>query len=418
MAEGRLVVRRIVEDCRFCVQSLLVNDAALHDLSDAVQATAPDVPIYVCGAEEMHAISGYDVHRGCLALVRRPPSTPVDDLLAAATTVVVLEGVTNADNVGGVFRNAAAFGAGGVVLSPTCCDPLYRKAIRTSMGAALRVPFARVEEWPDALALVRAAGFTIVALTPREPSEELDAFAARMLASRAGRAVGGIAPVARIAILAGTEGAGLTPAVEAAADHRVRIPISAEVDSLNLAVAVGIALHALRQCGRQYRPDLFQDRMRRVFTPLRSRGAPAAAQTRWALTGTTTPLAARRVMVARPCAAIGGSGREHAAEDWRSATLRSAVASWSARDVQLLLLLRKEDLAVPQIREVADKAARKGLSIRLYATRPIRPPTPHSISGHDVRSGPTPRRMLRGAILTFNTTHNNEHYGNIVVYMR
>ena len=245
MAEGRLVVKRIAEDGRFCVQSLLVNDAALHDLFDAVAAAAPHVPIYVCGAEEMRAISGYDVHRGCLALVERPPATAVDDLLAAASTVVVLEAVTNADNVGGVFRNAAAFGAGGVLLSPTCCDPLYRKAIRTSMGAALRVPFARAEQWPDALALVRAAGFTIVALTPREPSEELDAFAARRRDSRAD--VG----ADRIAIVAGTEGAGLTSAVEAAADHRVRIPISAEVDSLNLAVAVGIALHALRQCERQ-----------------------------------------------------------------------------------------------------------------------------------------------------------------------
>jgi tRNA G18 (ribose-2'-O)-methylase SpoU len=245
MAEGRLVVRRIVEDGRFSVQSLLVNDAALHDLSDAVEIAAPDVPIYVCGAEEMRAISGYDVHRGCLALVERPPATSAEDLLAAATTVVVLEGVTNADNVGGVFRNAAAFDAGGVLLSPTCCDPLYRKAIRTSMGAALRVPFARAEEWPEALALVRAAGFTIVALTPREPSEALDAFAARRRDSHAGPAAN------RMAIVAGTEGAGLTSDVETAADYRVRIPISAEVDSLNLAVAVGIALHALRQCERQ-----------------------------------------------------------------------------------------------------------------------------------------------------------------------
>ena len=153
---------------------------------------------------------------------------------AQATSLVVLEGVTNADNVGGVFRNAAAFGAGGVVLSPTCCDPLYRKAIRTSMGAVLQVAFARADEWPAALDQIRAAGFTIVALTPREPSIALDVFAA--------------APVGeKIALVAGTEGPGLTPEVEAMADHRVRIPIGAAVDSLNLAVAVGIALHALRR---------------------------------------------------------------------------------------------------------------------------------------------------------------------------
>jgi tRNA G18 (ribose-2'-O)-methylase SpoU len=155
-------------------------------------------------------------------------------VIASAQTMIVLEGVSNADNVGGVFRNAAAFGAGGVLLSPTCCDPLYRKAIRTSMGSSLRVPFTRAgdQDWPGVLTRVRAAGFTIVALTPREPAETLDAFAARPRASR-------------VALMVGTEGAGLTPAVEATADHRVRIPIGDRVDSLNLAVAVGIALYAL-----------------------------------------------------------------------------------------------------------------------------------------------------------------------------
>src|SRR6185295_3279766 len=150
-------------------------------------------------------------------------------LLATARTVIVVEGVTNPDNVGGVFRNAAAFGADAVLLSPTSCDPLYRKAIRTSMAAAIRVPFARAVDWPGALTQVRAAGFTIVALTPREPSETLEAFASRPRP-------------ARLALVVGAEGAGLTPAVEATADHRVRIPIGDDVDSLNLAVAVGIAL--------------------------------------------------------------------------------------------------------------------------------------------------------------------------------
>src|SRR5262249_23626855 len=146
------------------------------------------------------------------------------------STIVVMDGVTNADNVGGVFRNAAAFGADGVVLSPTTCDPFYRKAIRTSMGAVLRVPFARADDWPAAVSRVRAAGFTIVALTPREPSEPLDRFAERPR---------------KIALVVGSEGGGLTPSVEATADYRVRIPISDAVDSLNLSVAVGIALYAI-----------------------------------------------------------------------------------------------------------------------------------------------------------------------------
>jgi tRNA G18 (ribose-2'-O)-methylase SpoU len=234
VAEGRLVVRRVVDDRRYRFHSVLLNDAALADLAPALETVDASVPVLVCRADDFAGIAGYHVHRGCLALVHRPTALPVDELIAVAQTIVVLEGVTNADNVGGVFRNAAAFGADGVLLSPTCCDPLYRKAIRTSMGATLRVPFARAGEadWPVVLARVRAAGFTLVALSPRERSVTLDAFAARR-------------PSSRLALIVGTEGAGLTPAVEAAADCCVRIPISDAVDSLNLAVAVGIALHAL-----------------------------------------------------------------------------------------------------------------------------------------------------------------------------
>src|SRR5205814_9667994 len=162
---------------------------------------------------------GCNIQRGCLALVERPAAQPPEAVIAQAHTVVVLEAVANADNVGGIFRNAAAFGADAVLLSPTCCDPLYRKAIRTSMAATLRVPFVRLDEWPTSIAVVRAAGFTIIALTPRQPSEPLDAFVMRPRPPR-------------MALLVGTEGTGLTPAVEAAADHRVSIPIRSDVDSL------------------------------------------------------------------------------------------------------------------------------------------------------------------------------------------
>jgi tRNA G18 (ribose-2'-O)-methylase SpoU len=235
VAEGRLILRRVVEDNRYRVQSVLVNDAALRDLASTFATIEPHVPIFACKTDDLTGLAGYHVHRGCLALVERPPATPMDEVLASAETIVVLESVSNADNIGGVFRNAAALGAGGVVLSPTCCDPLYRKAIRTSMGAVLCVPFAcaGAGEWPGALTRIRAAGFALVALTPREPSATIDAFAAR-------------AQPPRIALLVGAEGAGLSPAVENAADDRVRIPISDRVDSLNLATAVGIALHALR----------------------------------------------------------------------------------------------------------------------------------------------------------------------------
>jgi tRNA G18 (ribose-2'-O)-methylase SpoU len=134
--------------------------------------------------------------------------------------------------VGGVFRNAAAFAADAVLLSHDSCDPLYRKALRTSMAAVLRVPFARCAEWPADLERIRAAGFTLAALTPDAGAEPIDAFARRGAGMR-------------LALAFGAEGAGLTPAVMSAADVSVRIPITAAVDSLNVAVAAGIALYRL-----------------------------------------------------------------------------------------------------------------------------------------------------------------------------
>src|SRR5262249_10954209 len=155
-------------------------------------------------------------------------------ILRDARMIVVMEHVTNADNVGGVFRNAAAFAADGVILSPSCCDPLYRKAIRTSMGAVFSVPFSRIADWPGGLADRRATGFTIVALTPHQSSQTLNEFAQS-------------ARLARVALLVGTEGEGLSDEALMAADERVRIPITGAVDSLNLAVATGIVLARLSQ---------------------------------------------------------------------------------------------------------------------------------------------------------------------------
>jgi tRNA G18 (ribose-2'-O)-methylase SpoU len=147
----------------------------------------------------------------------------------AASLVLVLDGVTDADNVGSAFRNAAAFGAGGVVLSPTCCDPLYRKAIRTSMGAVLGVPYARSEHWPEDLARLKALGFRVMALTPRADAVDL------RTCERGGRT----------ALLVGSEGPGLSEEAESLADVRVRIPMRRGIDSLNLAAAAGIALYHL-----------------------------------------------------------------------------------------------------------------------------------------------------------------------------
>jgi tRNA G18 (ribose-2'-O)-methylase SpoU len=232
IAEGRLVVRRVVEEKRYRVRAVLVNDAALAQLEGALATLPSHTEMYVCDTAVFGALTGYHIHRGCLALVDRPEPRPLETVARdAGASVVVLEGVGNADNVGAVFRNAAAFGCGGVVLSPTCCDPYYRKAIRTSMGAVLGVPFAIAAEWPDALHAVRDAGFTIAALTPREPAVTLDALVRQR--------------PPRVALVAGTEGAGLSAEVEALADVRVRIPIADAVDSLNVATAVAIALSRL-----------------------------------------------------------------------------------------------------------------------------------------------------------------------------
>jgi tRNA G18 (ribose-2'-O)-methylase SpoU len=233
VAEGRLVVERVIRQ-GFKVQSLLLNAAALAALEPLVGALGYDAPVYVAGAEEFQRLTGHDFHRGCLALVERPKPRSLLEIAATARTLVVLEGVTNPDNVGGVFRNAAAFGVDAVLLSPTTCDPLYRKAIRTSMAQTLRVPFARVERWPRPLVELCEHGFALVALTPREPSRDIDVFAR------------GKRPE-RMALLVGTEGAGLSDELEALAAERVRIPIRRDVDSLNLAVAVGIALHRLAE---------------------------------------------------------------------------------------------------------------------------------------------------------------------------
>src|SRR5262249_36257417 len=151
-------------------------------------------------------------------------------MLASVRLLVVLEDLANHDNVGGIFRAVGALGGIGTaaaILSPRCCDPLYRKAIRVSMGMALRVPSARLEPWPAGLSALQEAGFTLLALTPRSDATPIDV----------------LAPIAKPALLLGAEGPGLSDAAMAMADRRVRIPIARGVDSLNVVVATGIALH-------------------------------------------------------------------------------------------------------------------------------------------------------------------------------
>lgn len=234
VAEGRLVVERLIER-KFPVRSLLVSETALRALEPVCARLGDDVTAFVCDTTDFERMTGYNIHRGCLALAPRPVQPMLADLMANARSLIVLEDVANADNVGGIFRNSAAFGVGGIVLSRGCVDPLYRKAIRTSMASALRVPFVIVdadESWREALMQIRGAGFQMVALTPNASAVALDAFGQDFRADK-------------FALLLGAEGAGLTAASLAAADVCVRIPIASDVDSLNASVAAGIALYRL-----------------------------------------------------------------------------------------------------------------------------------------------------------------------------
>jgi tRNA G18 (ribose-2'-O)-methylase SpoU len=232
VAEGRLVVRRLLEGGRFLTRSVMVTPTAFAALEDVLDP-AP-CAVQVCEQQAMNALAGINFHRGCLALAERPRvGISLADLLDARR-LVALEGVGNPDNIGGIFRVAAAFEAGGVLLDRTCADPLYRKAIRTSMGATLGVPFAQGESWAADLRALREHGFQLVALTPDPAATSLSDYAATRQAERPS------------VLMLGGEGPGLTPASLGIADVRVRIPIAAAVDSLNVVVAAGIALAALR----------------------------------------------------------------------------------------------------------------------------------------------------------------------------
>ena len=227
VAEGRLVVRRLLANPCFRMHSVLVTAPAYDALKESVEALPIDV--FVVDQPTMNGIAGFNIHRGCLALAYRPPTRSLADLpLARAHRVVVMEGVNNPDNVGGIFRSAAAFATDAIVLGPACSDPLYRKSIRTSMAATLAVPFADAGAWPQAIDVLRSQGFRVLALTPAE-----DAAPLHDLAHDADR----------IAILVGSEGEGLSREALAAADRRVRIRMPGPADSLNVTVAASIALH-------------------------------------------------------------------------------------------------------------------------------------------------------------------------------
>lgn len=235
IVESRAVVRRLLVGSRFGVRSILLTQPALESLRDVLDRLDAQTPVYLASQRTVQGVVGFKFHRGCVAVGERAPELSWEALLGAPhpppRLVAVLEDLANPDNVGGVFRNLAAFGAEAAFLSPGCADPLYRKAIRVSVGGSLSVPFARMPDWPASLGRLSAAGFTIVALTPHSDQVDIAAF-------------GDGRPIPdRLALLLGAEGQGLSPAARAAADVAVRIDMAPGVNSLNVATASGIALH-------------------------------------------------------------------------------------------------------------------------------------------------------------------------------
>jgi len=227
IAEGVLVVQRMLAS-RFTPHTLLGTDRRLAELKDDLAGAR--APFYRTSAEVMARVVGFHLNRGVLAAARRVPELTVAQVVDGARMVAVLEGVNDHENLGSIFRNAAGLGVDAVVFGSGCADPLYRRAVRVSMGHALLVPYARAINWPTDLMTLKEHGFRLLAMTPHS---QACALAEAMAAARDDR----------IAVLVGAEGPGLTPATLRLSDVRVRIPMSRGTDSLNVATAAALAFY-------------------------------------------------------------------------------------------------------------------------------------------------------------------------------
>lgn len=233
VVEGHTALGRAARS-RFALRSVLCLPGRLAAVHAALAGTpaAETVPIHVAERDVLAATAGFDVHRGVLALAERGEPAPVDAVVTpAARTLLVLEGLSDQENLGAIARSAVALGVDGLLLDPTSADPLGRRAVRVSMGELLQLPWARATPWPDALGALGDGGWRVLALTPAADATDL-------------RAVHR-APDDRVALLLGAEGPGLTAAAMARAE-RVRIPIAAGVDSLNVGHAAAVACWHLR----------------------------------------------------------------------------------------------------------------------------------------------------------------------------
>lgn len=233
IAEGVLVVQRMLAS-RFTPHALLGTERRLAELAGDLAGRA--VPFYRTSAEVMAQAVGFHLNRGVLAAARRVPEPTVAGLVEGARTVAVLEGVNDHENLGSIFRNAAGLGVDAVVFGSGCADPLYRRAVRVSMGHALLVPYARAADWPAELKMLKQKGFRVLAMTPDSTACVLPEV---MAAARD----------EPVAVVVGAEGPGLTPATLRLSDVRVRIPMSGGTDSLNVATAAALAFYERARLG-------------------------------------------------------------------------------------------------------------------------------------------------------------------------
>ena len=228
VAEGTHALGRLLASGRR-IRSVLLDGIRLEALG--AELGGLEAPVLLADQATLRAVAGFPVHRGVLAAADRWPLPEPDVLLTAARRIAVLEDINDHENLGVIFRSAGSLGLDAVLLSPRCCDPLYRRSVRVSMGHVLGVPWTRLAPWPEALETVRAAGFTLAALTPASDALPLAGWSP--------------APDERVAVLLGAEGPGLSPAALAAADRRLTIPMQGTADSLNVGSAAAITFYAL-----------------------------------------------------------------------------------------------------------------------------------------------------------------------------
>lgn len=236
IAESAAVIERAVS-AGHRPRSILMQDTWLERMTpmlEMIGALEPHgIPVFVGDRAVLESLTGFHVHRGALAAMHRPPVSSLDSVIAGATRIVILEDLVDHTNVGAIFRSAAGLGIDAILVTPRCADPLYRRSVRVSMGTVFQIPWTRLDTWPGGADQLRAQGFTLAALSPRsDTSISLDQLSAH--------------PPQRLALVFGTEGAGLTGSALTASDLTVSIPMSGGVDSLNVAAASAVVFWALR----------------------------------------------------------------------------------------------------------------------------------------------------------------------------